>query len=52
MTKTLKLKSYPKKVWSYKKEPERSLGPIKDTLLLIFMNLEFNFFTITEIIDG
>jgi hypothetical protein len=42
--KILKLTGCPRKDWSCKKEPGKSLNPNKDTLLLTFMNPGFNFF--------
>jgi len=44
-TKVQKQASFPKKEWSCTKEPARSLNPIKDNILLIFMKLGFNLFS-------
>jgi hypothetical protein len=49
VTKKLNLIGHPKKDWSYKKEPRRYLSPIKDNLLLIFMNPSFNLFIVSYI---
>jgi hypothetical protein len=43
--KNKKQTSFPKKDWSCKRALGKSLNPLKDNLLLIFMNPGFNFFT-------